>query len=140
MDKMKDSPSFVVIGDVVGSRASDDRAGMHRRLSLRLDEANLRFGSDLRVTVGDEYQGGFPSLGAALQATWWVRLQLAPEIEVRHGIGVGAVQVLAADGIQDGPGWWAARAAIEEVEVEATRARTRNLRDRVHAASGPVAV
>ncbi|ETZ44439.1 hypothetical protein L837_3561 [Mycobacterium avium MAV_061107_1842] len=44
-----------------------------------------------------------------------MRLLLAPEIDVRFGLGWGAVTVLdAAAGIQDGPGWWTARAAIQQ--------------------------
>ncbi len=39
---------------------------------------------------------------------------MAPEIDIRFGIGWGSVMVLdAGAGIQDGPGWWAAREAIE---------------------------
>jgi hypothetical protein len=46
-----------------------------------------------------------------------VRLAVAPGIDVRFGIGWGAVTVLdASAGIQDGPGWWAAREAIEWTE------------------------
>ena len=41
-------------------------------------------------------------------------LAVAPGLDVRFGIGWGVVTVLDADaGIQDGPGWWAARDAIE---------------------------
>ena len=43
-----------------------------------------------------------------------MRLAVAPAIDIRFGIGWGAVMMLDADaGIQDGPGWWAAREAIE---------------------------
>ena len=43
-----------------------------------------------------------------------MRLAVAPEIDVRFGIGWGEVTVLdAGTGIQDGPGWWSAREAIE---------------------------
>jgi SatD family (SatD) len=43
-----------------------------------------------------------------------VRLAVAPAIDVRFGIGWGSVTMLdAAAGIQDGPGWWAVREAIE---------------------------
>jgi hypothetical protein len=43
-----------------------------------------------------------------------LRLAIAPEIDVRFGIGWGAVTMLdESTGIQDGPGWWAAREAIE---------------------------
>jgi hypothetical protein len=41
-------------------------------------------------------------------------LSIAPDIDVRFGIGWGGVTMLdESAGIQDGPGWWAAREAIE---------------------------
>ena len=46
--------------------------------------------------------------------TWRVRLAVAPSVDVRFGIGWGEVTLLdEATGIQDGPGWWSAREAIE---------------------------
>jgi hypothetical protein len=43
-----------------------------------------------------------------------IRLAVAPRIDIRFGIGWGSVTVLDPEtGIQDGPGWWAAREAIE---------------------------
>jgi len=65
-------------------------------------------------TVGDEFQGSYPTVGAAIGAALSLRLAVAPGLDVRFGIGWGVVTVLDADaGIQDGPGWWAAREAIE---------------------------
>jgi hypothetical protein len=53
-------------------------------------------------------------VGAAIDAALSLRLDVGHEIDLRFGIGWGAVTVLDADaGIQDGPGWWAARDAIE---------------------------
>ena len=103
-----------VIGDVVGSRTVIDRARVHRLL----DEA-LRGVADDAIdppafTVGDEFQGAFASVGQAIDAALTLRLAVAPDIDVRFGIGWGAVTMLdEATGIQDGPGWWAAREAIE---------------------------
>ncbi|MBC2935039.1 hypothetical protein H7342_18700 [Nocardioides sp. zg-1228] len=105
-----------MIGDLVGSRASHDRADLHQRLESALGEVNdlvhpLR---PLWVTVGDEYQGAFATVAEAVRATLLVRTRLLPDHDVRHGIGWGATTVLDADtGIEDGPGWWAARVAIE---------------------------
>ena len=83
----------------------------------------------LRITVGDEFQGCFGTVGEALHAALWLRLHLAPDAELRHGVGWGSVAVLAdSPRIEDGPGWWAARAAIESVKLEAARPATRQLR------------
>lgn len=97
-----------VIGDVVGSRHAADRRRLHRRITKTLADSPLAF------TVGDEFQGSYPTVGEAIDAALTVRLALAPDVDVRFGIGWGEVTVLdAGTGIQDGPGWWSAREAIE---------------------------
>ena len=65
---------MVVIGDLVGSRTVADRAGLHRRLDAALQHANRRWGTDLRITVGDEFQGAVPTLGAAVTIALALRL------------------------------------------------------------------
>ncbi len=105
-----------VIGDLVGSRTSADRSDLHQRLGAALGEVNdlLAPVRPLWITAGDEYQGTFATVGEAVQATLLVRTRLVPSYDVRHGIGWGATTVLdGATGIEDGPGWWAARAAID---------------------------
>lgn len=118
-----------VIGDLVGSRRAADRRILHARLKDALARANTAVPATtpLRVTVGDEFQGSYARLGDALHATVRVYLALAPEYEVRFGIGWGAVTSLDADGIEDGPGWWAAREAILGVHARQARASTRAL-------------
>jgi hypothetical protein len=125
------SSSIVLIGDIVRSKASRDRRRLHRHLEAALADLNARGTTTqaLAVTVGDEFQGVFATLGGALDATVRLRLALLPEADVRFGIGRGESQVLdAARGIQDGSAWWAARAAIEDVEARASRAATRLVR------------
>ncbi|QCR71668.1 RNA polymerase subunit sigma-70 [Mycobacterium avium subsp. hominissuis] len=113
--KAKPSPRATVIGDVVGSRRAADRPALHRRVAAALREVAGGAIDPPAFTVGDEFQGSYPSVGAAIDAALTVRLLLAPEIDVRFGLGWGAVTVLdAAAGIQDGPGWWTARAAIQQ--------------------------
>lgn len=117
-----------LIGDVVGSRSSADRGAMHRTVTEALEAANALPGvvTPLRVTVGDEYQGCFETVGAAITAALALRLRLMPEIDVRHGVGWGDVEVLQEDPrVEDGPGWWSARAAIEDVERRAQERATR---------------
>jgi hypothetical protein len=126
-----ESSVATLIGDVVGSRAAADRPALHARLAALLEEANieLRPVVPLRITVGDEYQGCFSTVGDALHAALWLRLHLAPEAELRHGVGWGSVALLAdSPRIEDGPGWWVARDAIELVKREAGKPGTRRLR------------
>lgn len=120
-----------LLGDLVASRASVDRQAVHARLVTAVEEVNERFSpvAPLRIQAGDEFQGRFATRGEALAASLRVRLALAPEIDCRFGLGWGEVRVLdEATGIEDGPGWWEARAAIEAVAMAAGRAATSLLR------------
>lgn len=128
-----------VIGDLVGSRTSRDRAALHQRLGAALAEVNdlLDPVRPFWITAGDEYQGTFRTVGEALQASLLVRVRLAPAYDVRHGIGWGATTVLDDElGIEDGPGWWAARAGIEAVEEAERTPSARSLRTAYVVADG----
>jgi len=118
MARMKPSAServvATLIGDIVGSRLTADRPAVHRALNRALRDVASGAVDPPAFTVGDEFQGSYPSVGAAIDAALTIRLAVAPGIDVRFGIGWGAVAVLDPEaGIQDGPGWWAAREAIE---------------------------
>ena len=103
-----------LIGDIVGSRRVADRRAAHRAMYRALRDVAADAIDPPAFTVGDEFQGSYPTVGAAIGAALSLRLAVAPGLDVRFGIGWGAVTVLDADaGIQDGPGWWAAREAIE---------------------------
>lgn len=106
-----------MIGDVVASRSAPDRVELHRIVSSALAEATEGAVSRPSLTVGDEFQGSYRTVGVALDAALSIRLAVAaiddqPAVDIRFGIGWGEVTVLD-DRIQDGPGWWAAREAIE---------------------------
>lgn len=112
----------VVTADIVGSRRLTDRASAQRAL----DGAIARVEHDLpsavrplRPTVGDEQQGVYPTLNAALAALLLLRLALPDDVDCRFGLGVGEIGAVpsAHGAIPDGPGWWAARAAIEHVHA-----------------------
>lgn len=132
-----------VLGDLVGSRDAVDRRGVHRRVREVLSQVNevVPPVTPLRVTAGDEFQGTYHHLGNGLSAAGMVRLLLMPEIDVRVGLGWGEVTLLDAEqDTQDGPGWWAARAAIEWVESCQTQPPTRRVRTayrRQEDAAGP---
>lgn len=95
-----------LIGDVVGPRRADDHRALHRELSAALRAiANTADTADdpPSITVGDEFQGSHPQLGGALAAAWTLRLTLAPDIDVRFGIGWGAVNILDEKAGRKGP-------------------------------------
>lgn len=128
-----------VIGDVVRSRSSEDRGVLHARLADVLAEVNADLDpvTPLRVTVGDEYQGGFASVNEAVRTTLRLRLALAPGIDVRHGIGWGEVTVLQErPRVEDGSGWWAAREAVHAVHRSEERPESRLRRTAFRRADG----
>ena len=142
--KLESSPCLL-LGDVVGSRGATDRRALHDAVERALRTVNEAVPAvrPLRVTVGDEFQSSYASLGGALEAALCVHLELRPHVDTRIGLGRGEVTVLDAErGIEDGPGWWAAREAIEAVEEAAARPATRRLRTayRVRRMPGTVAL
>jgi hypothetical protein len=115
-----------VIGDIVASKRVENRLTLQRTLVAVLSRVNSECQDSLRQpfepTIGDEFQGVFDSVGSATRATLLVRLLLWEEkpLEVRFGIGLGSFEVFDESGMhrsQDGPGWWAARDAIERAET-----------------------
>jgi SatD family (SatD) len=113
--KARPSPRATLIGDVVGSRRVADRSELHVVVTSALRQVAGGAIDPPAFTVGDEFQGSYPTVGAAIDAALSLRLAVAPEIDIRFGIGWGTITILDADaGIQDGPGWWAARDATQQ--------------------------
>ncbi|EZP25382.1 SatD family protein [Microbacterium oleivorans] len=105
-----------VIADIVGSRTLADRAGAQRSIVAtagRVHADHPVAASALAATVGDEFQSVYRTLTAALTSLLLIQLDLPEGVQLRFGIGVGAVGPVD-EAITDGPGWWAARAAIDE--------------------------
>lgn len=110
-----------VIGDVVGSREHASRQSVQQALLHALEVAGRDVASlqPPEPTIGDEFQSVHAELADALLVTVLVRLALPEDLDVRFGIGVGTLEVVgrSAYGLtQDGPAWWAARQAVDEVE------------------------
>lgn len=123
---------IAVLADIVGSRKLDDRTAAQRIL----DDTIARVEKDLPLahqpltpTVGDEQQGVYLGLEDAMASLLMIQLALPDGLAFRFGIGVGDVRsVDSVHGeLADGPGWYAARAAIETVHARESRAvpRTR---------------
>lgn len=116
------SRGVAVIADIVGSRALVDRAAAQRAI----DDAVLRVENDLPLarrallpTVGDELQGVYDRLDDAMASLLLLRLALPDGVECRYGLGVGALGEVPsrAGALAEGPGWWAARDAVDHVHA-----------------------
>jgi hypothetical protein len=115
------------IADMVGSRRLVDRGDAQRILDSAIAEVEASMPlalEPLRPTVGDEQQGVYPTLDAALASLLLIQLALPDGVGCRFGLGVGSVDSFDSAGgrLQDGPGWWAARAAIDTVHAKQQRA------------------
>lgn len=123
-------PVTTLIGDLVGSRGSADRSQLQRATEDVLSSVNQRSGpvQPLAPTVGDEFQGAFSNVHTAVCVTLLLRLELLERagVDSRYGIGQGWVKTLRGQSsrIQDGPGWWSARAAIERAKLWGATSRT----------------
>jgi hypothetical protein len=133
---MRNERYVAVLGDVVGSRLHPDPTDRQRRLADALGLANEMVGGrqPLTPTIGDEFQGLYEDLVSALDATLVVRLELLDDVDVRFGIGSGSLvsfDAARAPFAQDGPAWWSARAAVDEVrEIGQRQESPRGLRTR----------
>lgn len=122
-----------VIADIVGSRRLADRAQAQTALEnaiAQVERGHPLARHPLAPTVGDELQGEYETLPRALASLLLLQLALPDGIECRFGVGVGETHAVAAatGQVLDGPGWWAARDAIDTVRAlqqrRAPRART----------------
>lgn len=129
-----------LIGDLVGSRAHPSRRDVQDGLVAALRETNERVPTvqPLEPTIGDEFQAVFADVASALRATALVRLGLPEELDARFGLGVGDLTVVgeSAYGLtQDGPAWWAAREAVDEISD--LQRRIPGARTRLHDPGSP---
>ena len=117
-----------VLGDFVGSRRAGDRQALQRRLlhAFARVAASTAPVQPFAFTIGDEFQAIFDSIPRALRGILELRFELAEVGQVRFGLGWGAIPVsdrAAAPFGQDGPGWWAARNALDAVAAAEKRRR-----------------
>lgn len=121
--------TVAVLADIVGSRRLPDRVAAQRVLDdviaavERALPTPIRPLRPLRPTTGDEQQAVFATLDAALAFILQLQLALPDGLEFRFGIGIGRIGAVASSSgdLTDGPGWWAARAAIDVVHAKQNR-------------------
>ena len=93
---------------------------MQKRLNAALGEVNVAMKpiQPLTTTIGDEFQGMFATVAEAMDASFRLRLELAGKLDVRIGIGWGTLRTRDPERTpfgQDGPCWWRAREALDEL-------------------------
>lgn len=108
----------VLIGDLKESKASANRRELQQTLQRALHLTNQLVPSlqPLDITIGDEFQGMYATLDAALAASLLVQLGLGGGQRVRIGLGTGGLAIYEPSRAplqQDGPAWWAAREAVD---------------------------
>ncbi|WP_345750515.1 SatD family protein [Microbacterium rhizophilus] len=114
--------AVTIISDVVSSREAPDRDVLQREIesaALAVEKAHPRAVQPWWPTAGDEFQAVYDTIEDALVATLYLQLALPEGVVCRFGIGVGDITPVAsmlAEAIQDGPGWWAARDAVQRAE------------------------
>lgn len=116
-----------LIGDMVGSRRSPDRAELQREMERVLEAVDRRLGGNATFTIGDEFQAAFPTLEQAFEASLQLHLRAGGLTRLRIGIGWGELTTTDPERFpfgQDGPCWWRARAAIESLDGPRLRVRT----------------
>lgn len=123
---MNDARPVAVIADVIGSRSHEDRGHVQRTVEHVLDRtADVVVPIEaFRATVGDEFQAVYASRNDALRATFFAGLLSRQGVQLRFGLGegrTGRVPSRTSDRIQDGPGWWHAREAIDTVSAQQRR-------------------
>ncbi len=117
---------FAVIGDIIGSRKVDDRAGLQRQLNAGLADVNRQYAnqiaSEYLLTIGDEFQGLLRTSEDLDRILASLRVAVHP-VDLRFGIGVGGlVTPLREQAIgMDGPCFQRARAAIERAKERSTQ-------------------
>jgi DNA-binding CsgD family transcriptional regulator len=117
---------LAVIGDIIGSRNVDDRAGLQRQLGAGLADVNRRYANQIAskylLTIGDEFQGLLRTSEDIDRILASLRVAVHP-VDLRFGIGVGQlVTPIQEQAIgMDGPCFQRARAAIERAKERSTQ-------------------
>lgn len=123
---------LVIIGDMVDSRAIEDRAAVQARLNTELGRANADpagIASPYTITLGDEFQAVLTAAPRAFRDAVALQAALHP-VQVRFSLALGplvtAINPRQALGM-DGPAFHAARDGIDTLKQDGGRYRISGL-------------
>lgn len=124
---------IAVIADIIASKKVENRSPLQKLLNNILEEINDQYSdnieSNLTITLGDEFQGIIKDFQTAFLIIDLIdtrlkvstRININEEVTLRWGIGLGELATpinnkKLSTGT-DGPSYWNARKAIEEVHA-----------------------
>ncbi len=115
--------AFALIGDIVSSKSLEERKMVQEKLETLIEKLNDDYQDKmikkLAPTLGDEFQALFKDGTYILEIINKIELEMYPTM-LRFGVGIGNVDFdrgnLNSPFGSDGPVWWNARKAIDEVK------------------------
>lgn len=124
------SPYIAIIGDIKDSKKIDDRKNVQTKLKSVLNRVNEKYESAISskflITLGDEFQGLLREGDCVIDIIEEVQREMYP-IQIRFGIGVGEIttDIYSEMAIgADGPGYYKAREAINELKCSEQKSKT----------------
>lgn len=115
---------FAVIGNIVESKNIADSVKIEKKLENILDEINEKYSSDMALnfslTSGNEFQGLLTDSVRILELIDRIKIEMEP-VDVRFGIGIGEITGKIESRLSvgvDGPAFWNAKEAINEIHNE----------------------
>lgn len=116
------SPYIAIIGDMINSQKIDNRREVQTKLKNVLDNINEKYKFDISakfmITLGDEFQGLLCKGSSVIGIIEEIQQEMYP-VKIRFGIGIGEIitDINSEMAIgADGPGYYKAREAIEELK------------------------
>jgi hypothetical protein len=113
---------YALIGDIVDSKAIQNRLEVQETLSNYLETINQTFHDDISanfiITLGDEFQGLLKSPTHLFEIIMKIQIIMQP-YKIRFGIGMGQILTKINNKMSigaDGPAWWNARNMIIELK------------------------
>lgn len=124
------NPYIAMIGDIINSRSIAERKDVQKKLKDVLQSVNEKYADDIAakfmITLGDEFQGLLYNGRNVFDIIEFIQQEMYP-VAIRFGIGIGEIttDIITEMAIgADGPGYYNAREAIEDLKIDEQRSKT----------------
>ena len=113
---------YAIIGDIIGSKALENRSEVQEKLNAILRTINTEYEKNIAanfvITLGDEFQGLLINPVSLLEIIQKIKLYMYP-VKIRFGIGIGDIYTEINREMAigaDGPAYHNARAMVEKLK------------------------